>query len=84
MKRDMKLASLLIKQIRSSSKISRSRFVFVDTTGAFVPIISIVLSQETLRLFPRAYHLENATHVERWSRVTGQNGGLAKVDSGFD
>ena len=21
---------------------------------------------------------------ERWSRVTGQNGGLAKVDSGFD
>jgi hypothetical protein len=21
---------------------------------------------------------------ERWSRLTGQNGGLAKVDSGFD
>jgi hypothetical protein len=22
--------------------------------------------------------------VERWSRLAGQNGGLAKVDSGFD
>jgi hypothetical protein len=100
----------LIKQIRPSSKISKSRLVLVDTTGAFLPIrslllraslhglwcfdifdnllydlrgvcrvkrrieisllarfspIKIVLSRETLRLFPSAYHLENAAHVGR-------------------
>jgi hypothetical protein len=28
--------------------------------------------------------VEGKRPPERWSRLTGQNGGLAKVDSGFD
>ena len=122
----------LIKQIRSSSKISRSRFVFVDTTGAFVPIrslllraalrghwcfdifdnllydlrgvyrlkrrieisllarlssIRIVLSRETLRLFPRAYHLENAAHVGLAKRAENSFNDLvclSMIDRRFD
>lgn len=122
----------LIKQIRSSSKISRSRLVFVDTTGAFVPIrslllraalrglwcidifdnllydlrgvyrlkrrieisllarlssIRIVLSRETLRLFPRAYHLENAAHVGLANRAENSFNDLvclSMIDRRFD
>jgi hypothetical protein len=122
----------LIKQIRSSSKISRSRLVFVDTTGAFVPIrslllraslrglwcfdifdnllydlrgvyrlkrrieisllvrlssIRIVLSRETLRLFPRAYHLENAAHVGLANRAESSFTDLvclSTIDRRFD
>jgi hypothetical protein len=100
----------LVWLIRSSVKVSHSRVVFVDTTGAFLPCrslvlraafrdlwcfdifdnllyefrgfrrlkqrlaiallarfsaINIVLSLELLRLFPNAYHLENAAHIGR-------------------
>ena len=122
----------LIKRIRTSSKISGSRLVFVDTTGAFIPIrslllrtalrglwcfdifdnllydlrglyrlkrwieisllawlspIKIVLSSETLRLFPGAYHLENAAHIRRVSRIESGFSGLVSLftfDRRFD
>ena len=104
----------LIRRIRAYSKSHNSRVVYVDTTGAFLPIrsfllraslgglwcfdifdnllydlsglyrikrrleisllarfssIKIVLSRETLRLFPDAYHLENAAHVGHANRT---------------
>ncbi len=37
------------------------------------------------RKFTREFKLEAVRLIkERWSRFPGQNGGLAKVDSGFD
>jgi hypothetical protein len=33
--------------------------------------------------FPAA-SIEYSNDTKRWSSLTGQNGGLAKVDSGFD
>ena len=122
----------MIKCIRAST-LRRSHLVFVDTTGACVPIrslllraslhglwcfdifdnllydlrgfyrlkrwleisllawlspIEIVLSRETLRLFPGAYHLENAAHIRRVSRIASNNFSdlvsLFMIDRRFD
>ena len=103
----------LLRRVRAYSKTRGSPVVYVDTTGAFLPLrslllraslrglwcfdifdnllydsrglyrlkrrleisvlallspITIVLSLEALRLFPNAYHLENAAHVGQANR----------------
>jgi hypothetical protein len=120
----------LIRFIQTHSKIGC--VVFVDTTGAFVPVrslalraalrglwcfdifdnllydlggfrrlrrwleislltwfspIKIVLSRETLRLFPTAYHLENAAHTARVERAESSLNDLVclfMIDRRFD
>ena len=122
----------LIRRIRAYSRSHNSRVVYVDTTGAFLPIrslllraslcglwcfdifdnllydshglyqlkrrleisilallspIKIVLSLETLRLFPSAYHLDNAAHVGHANRLEGSFDELVclfMIDSRFD
>lgn len=122
----------LIKCLHAYSKTCKSTSIFVDTTGACVPIrslllraslrglwcfdiydnllyefrglyrlkqrlgisllawlspIKIVLSRETLRLFPSAYHLENAAHTRRVSRVESNFSDLVmlfSIDNRFD
>lgn len=122
----------LIKCLRAHSKTCKSPSIFVDTTGACVPIrslflraslrglwcfdiydnllyelrglyrlkrrlgisllawlspIKFVLSRESLRLFPTAYHLENAAHTRRVSRINSNFTDLVtlfSIDNRFD
>lgn len=122
----------LIHLIDANSRACKSRSVFVDTTGACVPIrslflraslrgvwcfdifddllyelrglyrlkrwlgisllvrfspIRIVLSHETLRLYPNAYHLDNAAHTRRVSRIDSNFSDLVTlfwIDNRFD
>ncbi len=52
------------------------------------PIVRMIPVSAQARVsnwFAGHLHIDCLVHLcQRWSRFTGQNGGLAKVDSGFD